>query len=1048
MAAGLAFGMLSLLTLAQTIPNPSFELNSFTTFPGYTGPENGQITGWNATTGSGLNPAGGSPFADNGTVPNGSQVAFVQTGSIDTVITGLTSGKVYKLAFRVNARNGQNPILDVQVDGTTLLASVVNSVGGTNPYRYVAVEFTATGATATLTLANTQVPDTTFVVDDFTIAESKREWKAEAWNDDATSGVDRAFVYTHAYNFGSSENATINGVRFTGVAGGNPSVSGKFTTTGLDGIIGADANNVVDDGGSRTLANTFVYNGFPTTLTLQGLTPAREYELTIFSVNWDGGGNRWGTFRSGNDQASFDQDAFGDNNGIRFVYRYTADASGTAVIRTHPIQNASIHWYGFANREAVAVPTPSIVSQPVSTVGTIGDTVTFYGSASGTPEPSYQWLRNNTPIAGATSQTLTVSVAGVGDIGNYTLRATNASGTATSSPAFLEVYEALAGLFSTGVDAAGAVLADGEIDPHYKLINNPDAAGVTDAFVQDSTVFPIVAGPWVANTDKSKWIGPRTETSGAAGPVAPYTYQTTFDLTGKPLTFTLTGRYSVDNTGTSVRLNDVALAAVPQSTGFAAYTPFSIASENLPAGSISNGVNKLAFDVVNAGAGYTGLRVDGLKVIFVPAGVAPVIRTQPKGGGVTSGTAVTLTSKAYGSGPLSYQWLRNNTPINGATSATYTIPSFSQALNGDYTVKVTNTSGNVTSEVATLSALNVPAFIVTAPQPQAGGLGESVTFSVVADGSAPIAYQWLQNNNAIPNATGSSLTINPIIAESAGNYAVRVSNSAGTNTSATVSLTIGLRGIYDTGVDNARVVLPDGAADPHYRLIVNPDGTNDVPAIVHSSTVFPISTGNWLANNSISKWISPVVNTAASVGEDVDAGEGGGVYVYRLVVDTTGFDPATISISGGWASDNTGRNIRVNGQDTGLINTVQFPSLTAFTIDTNNATFVSGTNTIDFLVQNQTATPGPTGLRVQGLRGVGTLIPRLTLSLSFNATKQPVVSFTGASGTQYRVQRSTTLLPAGWTTVQTSTPNANGPVQYTDTNPDPVAAYYRVLVGP
>lgn len=194
-----------------------------------------------------------------------------------------------------------------------------------------------------------------------------------------------------------------------------------------------------------------------------------------------------------------------------------------------------------------------------------------------------------------------------------------------------------------------------------------------------------------------------------------------------------------------------------------------------------------------------------------------------------------------------------------------------------------------------------------------------------------------------------------------------------------------------------------------------------------------------------------MVNTVASVGEDVDAGEGGGVYVYRLVVDTTGFDLSTISISGGWASDNTGRNIRVNGQDTGLINTVQFPSLTAFTIDSNNATFVAGPNTIDFLVQNQTSAPGPTGLRVQGLRGVGTLIAgpaRPTLSLSFNANKEPVVSFTGASGIQYRVQQSTTLLPAGWTTVHTTTPNANGTIQYTDSTPAAGGAYYRVLVGP
>ena len=964
--AALASLLLPFSSLAQTIPNPSFEANSFTVFPGYSGGANGQITGWNATTGSGLNPAGGSPFADNGTIPNGTQVAFVQSGSIDTVITGLTTGTQYRLAFRINARGGQTPILDLQVDGATLLLSPVTSINGTNPYRYVAVDFTAASATATLALFNTQVGDTTFVVDDFTIAPSNTSWKTEPWNDDDTSGLDPSFLYTHAYNFGSGAGITINGVAFVGVAGTNPTVAGKFTSNGLTGIIAADPNNVIGD--SRILADSFVYTVDTTigTLTLEGLVPGRQYELTIFSANWDGAGTRWATFRAGSDEQAFDQDVYGDNNGIRFIHRYTAPAGGTLTIQTHPIQNASIHWYGIANREAVAVAAPGISNDPVGTQAAVGDTVTFFASASGTPAPTLQWLKNNSPIPGATSSTLTVTVAGSSDAAFYSLRATNPSGTATSKPAFLEVYEALPGIFSTGVDATGAALADGEIDPHYILFDNVDAPGVTDALVQDSTVFPISDGTWLVNTESSKWIGPRVETSAAAGPTAPYIYHTTFDLTGKPQTFVLTGQYSVDNTGPAVRLNNVKLAGVPQSGGFNAYTQFSVRSEDLPPGTVTAGVNTLAFDVVNLGQGYTGLRVDGLKLLFVPSGIAPTILTHPQGGGITSGATVMLTSRAYGSAPLSYQWFRGVTPIDGATAATYTIPSFTQALNGDYTVRVSNTTGNATSNIATLTALSVPPNITAEPQNATGGLGERVSFTVTAEGSAPLSYQWMLGATDIPNATNATLVVDPITAASAGNYSVRVTNPFGTDTSTPASLTIGLRGIYDTGVDNSRNALPDGSPDPHYRLMVNPDGVNDIPAVVHDSTVFPISTGNWLANTQTSKWISPVANTAASVGEDIDAGEGGGVYLYRLVVDATGFDPATISITGGWATDNLGTNIRVNGQDTGLTNTVQFPSLTAFTIDNTNATFVAGTNTIDFLVQNATTAVGPTGLRIRG----------------------------------------------------------------------------------
>ena len=64
---------------AQTITNPSFEADTFGNFPGYIS-GNGPITGWTAGNNSraGLNPGGGTPFADNGVIPAGANVAFIQ----------------------------------------------------------------------------------------------------------------------------------------------------------------------------------------------------------------------------------------------------------------------------------------------------------------------------------------------------------------------------------------------------------------------------------------------------------------------------------------------------------------------------------------------------------------------------------------------------------------------------------------------------------------------------------------------------------------------------------------------------------------------------------------------------------------------------------------------------------------------------------------------------------------------------------------------------------------------------------------------------------
>jgi hypothetical protein len=116
--------------VAQTITNPGFEADSFTIFPGYIGNSpthapNGPITGWTGTPVSrtGLNPAGSSPFADNGIIPEGANVAFIQAGTsgvvvLESTVTGLQIGTNCSVSFRVNARSNQSAVLRFSVDGT------------------------------------------------------------------------------------------------------------------------------------------------------------------------------------------------------------------------------------------------------------------------------------------------------------------------------------------------------------------------------------------------------------------------------------------------------------------------------------------------------------------------------------------------------------------------------------------------------------------------------------------------------------------------------------------------------------------------------------------------------------------------------------------------------------------------------------------------------------------------------------------------------------------------------------------------------------------
>jgi Immunoglobulin domain/NHL repeat len=71
-------------------------------------------------------------------------------------------------------------------------------------------------------------------------------------------------------------------------------------------------------------------------------------------------------------------------------------------------------------------------------------------------------------------------------------------------------------------------------------------------------------------------------------------------------------------------------------------------------------------------------------------GIIPAIVTPPLAQVITVGGPITFFATASGTGPFTYQWLKNNAAISGATSATYSIASVSAADAGNYAVTVTN----------------------------------------------------------------------------------------------------------------------------------------------------------------------------------------------------------------------------------------------------------------------------------------------------------------------------------------------------------------------
>ena len=82
--------------------------------------------------------------------------------------------------------------------------------------------------------------------------------------------------------------------------------------------------------------------------------------------------------------------------------------------------------------------------------------------------------------------------------------------------------------------------------------------------------------------------------------------------------------------------------------------------------------------------------------------------------------------------------------------------------------------------------------ISTQPASQTVSVGQTATFTVVASGTAPMAYQWQRNAMPVSGATSASYTTAPTTAADNGaQFQVTVSNSLGSVSSNTATLTVG-----------------------------------------------------------------------------------------------------------------------------------------------------------------------------------------------------------------------------------------------------------------
>ena len=192
--------------------------------------------------------------------------------------------------------------------------------------------------------------------------------------------------------------------------------------------------------------------------------------------------------------------------------------------------------------------------------------------------------------------------------------------------------------------------------------------------------------------------------------------------------------------------------------------------------------------------------------------VKPSITGQPFAQPVTAGQTATFTVEATGTSPLRYQWKKNGTNIDGATTSSYTTPATLLTDNGtEYSVEVSNDVGTASSSIGILTVTMAPV-ISTQPAAKTVTVGETATFSVAAAGSATLRYQWKKNGTAIDGETTSSYTTPATqLADSGTQYSVEVSNDLGKVTSEDAILTVTLAPAITTQPVAQSVLAPEPA---------------------------------------------------------------------------------------------------------------------------------------------------------------------------------------------------------------------------------------------
>jgi hypothetical protein len=420
-----------------------------------------------------------------------------------------------------------------------------------------------------------------------------------------------------------------------------------------------------------------------------------------------------------------------------------------------PSEIAAIYSAGAAGK-CLAGLAPLITAQPASQTVLAGSTAAFTVTATGALPLSYQWSFDGTNIAGATGTSLTLSNVQPAQAGIYAVQVTNAYGSTNSDNAFLTVTSPPPTCVPAPAGLVSWWQADGTAD---------DTIGGNDGILVNSAGFATGEVGQAFSFD-----GVNDYVKIPRAPSLDVSNQVTIDLWMKadpsaPIGSRLEGLVSSDFYGMEVG--------------------------NAPAGvylflSTDNGASFVSTaDATGQGAifpvgewHHVAGTYDGAKLQFYLDG-QPYGNPIPVSGAISpmlSSSFVTLGSE---DGRTKFPSCIGTRYFAGEIDEA---DIFNRALSASEIAAIY--SAGVRGKCGLAAAVVVP------PTNQVVTVGADVSFTAVARGTPPLAYQWQFNGTNVSGGTTAILSVTNVQYSQSGSYSIVVTNAYGAATSSIAMLTI------------------------------------------------------------------------------------------------------------------------------------------------------------------------------------------------------------------------------------------------------------------